>query len=589
MPRLRVDHKHKGWASPPAYRLSISHARDLRRGTRRDLASYRTRAALAALAGVALVFSVTSPTAYAGPTCKASFGSDTPVLLVHGFNSGPGIWREGPTSMFKAIDGLAGTHVETFDYSSSSRNWVTDKTIGRALAERIACLSQVSSAAGGPGRVVIVAHSMGGLATRQAASEAVAGVPVGSRIGLVITVGTPNTGSWLSSVGLRGPQSGVESAAQTLLFNVLAAKCQDLDTGELIDGVCRLIEAGGSDAAKAMRFGSPQLKQLSSLPSDTPVLALAGDIRLGTHIWNKPLFLPGRAGDMVVDKDSAQANAFSVSGFGGTKTEECDYFVGTDLGPCFHNALIQNGVLRVEIGRAIRLWSEREGQIASASLCPSESKCGGEREVDLDGDGLLDRVAIYGVLQDPGGVLADVFVKARLAYGHTSEYEAGSGAVDALGMLGAGDMNGDGEGEVAYLSDGGAHSRFGQILSWSTKEGRLVPVRLASDSDPFQLYLDGSITSNAGVSCSDQTGDGVNDFTTYYYNVGKMASDGMTAEYYVAMTVVYAWNGEELVKVSQRSRRLPPGEGDYLEPPDEVSETIGFRCPGFQQWPWGDQ
>ena len=317
-----------------------------------------------------VVLALVPPSTASASSCNGNLGSDTPVLLVHGFNSGPGIWREGPISMFKAIDGLAGTHVETFDYSSSSRNWVTDKKIGRALAERIACLSQASAEAGGPGRVVVVAHSMGGLATRQAASETVDGVSIGSRIGLVITLGTPNTGSWVNSVGLRGPQSGVESAAQTLLFNVLAAKCQDLDTGELIDGVCQFIEAGGSDAAKAMRFGSPQLKELPSLPSDIPVLAMAGDIRVGTHIWNKPLFLPGRAGDIVVGRDSAQANASSIEGFGGAKADECDYFVlqGADFGPCFHNALLNSGTMQAHVVRAVREWNDAQLAITREAL-----------------------------------------------------------------------------------------------------------------------------------------------------------------------------------------------------------------------------
>ena len=45
------------------------------------------------------------------------------------------------------------------------------------------------------GKVILIDHSMGGLATRYAAAQTVDGRPVWDEIGLVVTLGTPNLGS----------------------------------------------------------------------------------------------------------------------------------------------------------------------------------------------------------------------------------------------------------------------------------------------------------------------------------------------------------------------------------------------------------
>jgi predicted alpha/beta hydrolase family esterase len=90
------------------------------------------------------------------------------VLLVHGYNSGPQTWNADTRSTYASVSGVC---IDVFDYKNWSTHWVTDSHIGPALAMRIDELASASSSGGGSGKVIIVAHSMGGLATRCALAE----------------------------------------------------------------------------------------------------------------------------------------------------------------------------------------------------------------------------------------------------------------------------------------------------------------------------------------------------------------------------------------------------------------------------------
>lgn len=124
------------------------------------------------------------------------------VILVHGLDEPGGIWDE----MGAALDG-AGFEVVRFEYPNDQRIRVSAGgfywTVGRELGDRWL-------------HADIVAHSMGGLVTREALTNPVLGAGSGTlggmfgdehgkrgvRIGRVITVGTPHGGS--SWAALRG-------------------------------------------------------------------------------------------------------------------------------------------------------------------------------------------------------------------------------------------------------------------------------------------------------------------------------------------------------------------------------------------------
>jgi triacylglycerol esterase/lipase EstA (alpha/beta hydrolase family) len=142
-----------------------------------------------------------------------------PVILVHGWNGAASTFTspidlfadtgdggEGvkiPFSFIGQLQKTAGLAVYTFDYSELSNRWVTDPGIGPRLAQAIECLTDHYGT-----KAQIVAHSMGGLATRYALSQNDAGGSrISNRVSGVSTFGTPNTGSEIAAAVAAAPRS----------------------------------------------------------------------------------------------------------------------------------------------------------------------------------------------------------------------------------------------------------------------------------------------------------------------------------------------------------------------------------------------
>ena len=133
----------------------------------------------------------------------------------------------------KGVPGV--TVVTPFDYYSTAHQatgWVTDPAIGAALATDITCLASASAAQGGPGEVIIVAHSMGGLAVRCAVDQACVGqghkAANADQIGLVVTLGTPNLGSAFANVAQWVPQQKAHVKAPGAVETAEAFLCRQL-------------------------------------------------------------------------------------------------------------------------------------------------------------------------------------------------------------------------------------------------------------------------------------------------------------------------------------------------------------------------
>jgi len=152
-----------------------------------------------------------------------NFGTEIPVIMVHGFQGNDTDWGSiNDSSSFAGrinnIPGVAVAH--RFDYDWSK--WVNYKDNGPRLAKTIDCISQLSVHNGGKGKVIIVGYSMGGLVARDATGHI---SPDGQRdiaeeVGQAITIGTPHTGTKIPVVGVpwslaRGFMSG--SVELTLL------------------------------------------------------------------------------------------------------------------------------------------------------------------------------------------------------------------------------------------------------------------------------------------------------------------------------------------------------------------------------------
>ncbi len=98
----------------------------------------------------------------------------------------------------KLMDTALKTEIQPFlfDYSDWSAYWATDSHIAPCLADYVNAISESYKNAGGDGRVILVAHSMGGLAIQYAASSQYVINPISSYdIPYVITLDTPYLGS----------------------------------------------------------------------------------------------------------------------------------------------------------------------------------------------------------------------------------------------------------------------------------------------------------------------------------------------------------------------------------------------------------
>jgi pimeloyl-ACP methyl ester carboxylesterase len=256
-------------------------------------------------------------------------GQRTIVLLVHGFNSSPATWND--TSK-KYLASNPATCITTFDYSTVSTSWITDLDSGQAsiahdLATTIVSLAEQSKNGGGSGKIIVVAHSMGGLATRCATDPACSGgvQGVAEHIRAMITFGTPTQGSFLRADG--------RSYLANLIGPLLSASCYaGVLKPPVLDGLCNQVRAlGTSKAAKAFTPGSAQL---TSIKVDTPfpIMALAGSVKLDTSFFGHAVTTVADAGDLVVDQASALAAHKTIQGVGGTQVIDCGHVDLTGLG-----------------------------------------------------------------------------------------------------------------------------------------------------------------------------------------------------------------------------------------------------------------
>lgn len=282
-----------------------------------------------------------------GPGCAAGIGTRVPLLKVHGYSGSAADWNVGSPTMIAALGQLPQVYQASFDYSEANRQWVTDSRIGPALAAKIACLAASSRAEGGAGKVIVVAHSMGGLATREAASMKVDGQSISDLLGLVITLGTPNKGSFLVPGGAAPPEA--------VLTKLVAAACYVSQVGANLLGnlynYCQLPDSS-DPASRAFVPGSPQLSALPTFPASVPVRAIAGVIdTLRIQVVHTTLSL-GSVGDGVVGQASALFGAAHPELGGGPVQVHCGAWrwpVG--LPACYHgnepsNAQIINQVLQ---------------------------------------------------------------------------------------------------------------------------------------------------------------------------------------------------------------------------------------------------
>ena len=225
----------------------------------------------------------------------AEIGTRTPVIFIHGVGGHGGDWGSidgnhqpnDPSSMLYKVNQVPGTYVLSFGYDtggpdSANYKWVDNLASGPAFTRYLNQVARVSKTAHGPGKVIVVAFSMGGLVTRYAAGNGAA-----DSIAMVVTIGTPNKGSFIAD-------------ARNLVC----------DNPTILPSIAETIQPGLCTqwtAAGAMSVFNSKISQLPMLPSSIPVVhAIAGDQHLVWKMLNATVDAP-MDGDGVVPLWSALA------------------------------------------------------------------------------------------------------------------------------------------------------------------------------------------------------------------------------------------------------------------------------------------
>ncbi len=273
-----------------------------------------------------------------------SDGKWVPVIMVHGWTSqdtntdartgafshiidlsdNPGFVPDITRSLIGQFQGLPGAAVFTFDYHPYSARWVDDSHLGPALGAVIDCLYRASGQ-----KVIIVAHSMGGLIARYAATHpGVSGRNRAGEISTAVTFGIPETGSVAALLAETGIDISASTSDKLAVIRLVLSACgtlasNEIKTGTLCDKLWAPIRAFESTAGVALQAGSPQLAALPPWPRSIHLDALAGNMtfEFPSAGW---FYLPWSTrsvdvGDMIVTQGSALAGATS------TKNATCDY------------------------------------------------------------------------------------------------------------------------------------------------------------------------------------------------------------------------------------------------------------------------
>lgn len=536
---------------------------------RLELSRYLKSLAFVILTALALI----APARPSGAVsdCAADIGMQTPVVFVHGFTSSAGMWSVGRPSMLAAVEKLSNFYAETFDYRAAATEWVDDSRLGPSLAKRIVCLAKSSIHQGGAGKVIVVAHSLGGLVTRYAAAQTVDGMRVADALGFVVTIGTPYDGSFLLSGGKieRGISRLLQADCEVYSIPVALA------SGDAsLSGVCDFLSHAHSPAATAMVPGSKQLRDLPAWPKSLPVQALAGHVKgIGYTLFNVPLYVPTN-NDFAVTVSSARKGGNRDTDGGGATTIDCPvWHIRRSLPPCMHTKEESNAGIQVRVVKAIRAY--RSSQLKAILCPPSAGRCLGTRTGDIDGNGRADQVGLTVSGANYGqGVLT---ARSVLDNEQLIEQVLTTDAYPILASwLGLTDVNGDRHLDLFVVPTGGAHRIA--VSAFEFREGRFEPLR---GDVGKSLFLDGSYAFYGGFSCRT-IGD-----HWQLVEWGANLNSNPPGRYEGGEIVFQADSSGVMVRVENRQLSYPATAtaGGRYSPPSAVINRTGAHCPGLDIYP----
>mgnify|MGYP001214513765 CR=1 FL=1 len=323
-------------------------------------------------------------------------GKYVPIVMVHGWTGSsthgpdgafshtidmtalPGQTFKARASLIGQLQRIRGAAVYTFDYHRDSAKWVTNDNLGPRMGRAIDCLFAKTGE-----KVILIAHSLGGLVSRYAAAQPSPTSPDRSdEISRIITFGTPETGSDLANTVAAGIDTATVTSAShgdlvTPMARLMLSYCgaqttKAVETGGPCDFLPTVVRAFDTEAGRALQTDSRELRNLKPVPDSIPLNALAGDARIsGTEGWfGSPRVGEYHAGDLIVPLASATSGAttvrsvtcryqLDVSHWGIDKLEvsigqksQLDVAgspLGAFAGACYHSNLMQVVQLTTEV------------------------------------------------------------------------------------------------------------------------------------------------------------------------------------------------------------------------------------------------
>ena len=202
-----------------------------------------------------------------------------PVVYVHGWNGTPLSGLAGAVT--SRLGGKATQFV--FNYSDWSNHWVSDAHIAPCLTLYVQAVSRAYSDAHGDGKVLLVGHSMGGLAIRYSFDPRFVTTPLTEKqVGGVVTVDTPWEGS---------PFGGTDYARWIENLNH-----KDVPSGSQPDGGACL-----APHSKAQQLPSACGGPVAAyFPSAIPLHTVGGDITVNRKLFGFTLYSLPLASDGIV-------------------------------------------------------------------------------------------------------------------------------------------------------------------------------------------------------------------------------------------------------------------------------------------------
>ncbi len=244
-----------------------------------------------------------------------------PVIFIHGWNGSP--MQDTANKIMKQFsNGQIQPFV--FDYSEWSANWPTNPNIAPCLADYVNAVSDAYKQSGGDGKVILVAHSMGGIAIRYATDKRYVNKPIpGEIIPYIITLDTPYLGS---------PLGGG-------------------DIAKTIEMTPSLFGGGASHGGTLSSNGSKCLAKhanidilpngcgnLQPLPKGIDLTQIAGNVTVIRSIFGLPLYKIPLNNDGIVPVPSQQ-------GYQDSTSSSDDYQGGTTLHIMNENCSVDSGAL----------------------------------------------------------------------------------------------------------------------------------------------------------------------------------------------------------------------------------------------------